>query len=1273
MMSKPVQPTTCQNSSARAGGRWVGRSALRRAHLSLSLACALALLGGLILAVGRTNAATASAWPRPAAARAGEAVVWSNFYPSDWVAALPLSAGVIVGASEGFDDQASLFRITSDGGVTWSAWSNAGLSATLLDPATLQIAVNGLSLPDSATQNRIQFQVTTGEGQAVQSSPYLVRIDTVAPAAPSGMVSTPNTWTNINSFRESWTNPPDTSGIAGAFYRLNSEPLFPTDGVFVSTTNTIDDIQVPGEGTHHMLVWLKDRAGNVDHTTYRVHLGAFRYDATPPSVGLASQGTLGQNGWYTDTVTVAFTPADALSGVQSWGWQLNGGPASIASSVVISAAGVHNLVITAADGAGNVMPTQARAFAIDPELPQLGLNVVPAPRPSGWYTAPITVSFVVTDLVSGPAGVTWQLNNQPPGVGNTLLIAQDGLYALTARGSDRAGNRTPLHSLALRLDSHPPVTTLTLSPPAPQPSGFYTRPVLLQFQATDLLPTTPPIAGSGVASTRMRIDGGAWQMATPQAFNTSGLHQVSYYSLDVAGNREISRTVAISLDLEPPGAPLALAIEPAGWSASNAFTLSWQSPSDTSGIAGADVWIGTGIVDPVAATFYTATSRIEGLAAPAEGEWPVWLSLRDGAGHRGPFTYAGVLQFDATPPHLLADLSGPAGSAGWFTGPAQAALSIADAGSGPDWLRYRLDGGPWQQTVTTATLSIPDAGRHVLDYYGQDRAGLLAGPYMAVVRVDANPPAAPIAVAITPTQWSNADQWTLTWRNPMDASGVATARWSWQPPANAQAGQPLPAADQSLSLTPPAEGIHDGYFWLEDAAGNSSLSQLVALPGAIRYDATPPELAVQLQPQPSPSGWFRSPVMVTITTSDGLAGLDSVAWQLDDQPPAASLSFVIDEQGDHTLRVRSADLAGNVSQQEHPLRIDSQPPTAQLMPLPSYSREAAIPVQWAGSDGEAAGSGLAGFDVQVRQGAAGAWQPWLNGVTATSGLYDSQRGQLTSFRVRAIDAAGNTSPWATAGGRNTVLVDAIDNGAFSSQNFDGWDTAATLGLALIQETDLNPGEIIPAARLGSPIWQACADPGNIPTLECGDSWSGISQQLTVPSLADVPQPKLEFWYRVQSYDQITTTATIWNIRCPIDPPPPFRWVDSFDVTVQASGAAEADVLLRAGNSEAQFPEPIELRDSQWQRAEIDLSAYAGQTVTLQLSSHNRLDSRFNTYTDVYGMRVRGELPKVFLPLAPINAQAAAEPPQVCWPNRALASDGEAAPPMSPLSPEDYLR
>lgn len=1256
MMQLQDQSTRPSSSAA------ASRPALRR--VVWALACALALLGGL-------TAAT-----RAVSARApgdGPAASWSGFYPSAWVTALPLSAGVTVSANEGFDPQATLYRTSDNGGVTWSAWGTSGLNASLINPTTLQIAVNGLHMPDSSLQNRIQFQVTTGASQVEQSSAYIVRVDTVAPSSPSSMLSTPSGWTNVNRFRESWTNPSDTSGIAGAFYRLNSEPVFPSDGSFVTTTTFIDNIQVPGEGSHHILVWLMDGAGNVDHTTYRVHLNAFRYDATAPSVEVASQGPLGQNGWYTGAVTTTFAPADALSGVQSWGWRLDGGPASTDLSTVISAAGIHNLLVTASDRAGNAMPTLARSIAIDPELPRLGHSVTPAPSASGWYTAPITVSFVLTDLVSGPAGVTWQLNNNPPGSGNSIFLAQDGAYTLAAQGADLAGNHTPQLSLSLPLDSHPPVTTLVLNPPAPQPSGFYTRPVSLQFQPSDVLPTTPPIAGSGVAGTRMRINDGPWQGALNQSFTSSGIFRVSYYSFDVAGNRELSRTQVISVDLEPPAAPIAPAIAPAGWSASNAFSLSWQNPPDASGIVGAYVWIGAGNVDPSAATFYAQTGRIDGLTAPGEGEWPVWMALRDGAGQRGALVNVGSVRFDATPPTVQAEVTGPAGNAGWLRGPAQAALTITDSGSGPDLLRYRLDGGPWQQTNSAATLPIAAAGRHVLDYYGQDRAGFVAGPTMAVVRIDADPPAAPVAAAITPTTWSNSTPWTLSWRNPMDASGVALARWSWQPPTTAQDGQTLPAAAQMLGLTPPAEGVHDLYLWLEDTAGNSSLAQMVVLPAAIRYDATPPSLAVGLSPAPAASGWFRSPVLVTIDAADALSGLAQVTWQLDDQPPASSLSFLVSEDGRHILQVRGLDAAGNISQEEHALRIDTQAPLAQLMPLPSYHRETAIPVQWSGSDGEPAGSGLAGFDVQVRQGSAGAWQPWLSGVSDTGASYTGQRGQAYSFRVRAIDAAGNVSPWATADGRNTVLVDAIDNGAFSSQNFSGWETATTLGLSLIQETDLYPGQIVPAARLGSPIWQACADPGNIPTLECGDSWSSVSQSFTVPTQQAVARPLLEFWYRVQSYDQMTTSAAIWNIRCPIDPPPPFRWADSFDVTVQAAGAAEPDVLLRAGNNEAQFPEPIEFRDLRWQRAEIDLSAYAGQTITLQLASHNRLDSRFNTYTDIYGMRVRGGLSQVFLPLMAVNAGPVA-PPAVCWPSRgAEGLDGTAAPLMSPLSPEDYLR
>jgi hypothetical protein len=135
---------------------------------------------------------------------------------------------------------------------------------------------------------------------------------------------------------------------------------------------------------------------------------------------------------------------------------------------------------------------------------------------------------------------------------------------------------------------------------------------------------------------------------------------------------------------------------------------------------------------------------------------------------------------------------------------------------------------------------------------------------------------------------------------------------------------------------------------------------------------------------------------------------------------------------------------------------------------------------------------------------------------------------------------------------------------------------------------------------------------------------------------------------------------IWNQLCPINPAPPFRLVDSFDVTARTSGVPQPDVLLRDGNRLPQFPVPIEQRDLGWKLATIDMTPYAGRTVTLDFSSHNRLDNRFNTWTDITNIRLRGSQRKIFIPFAPREVGTAPEPPLVCWPT------GTGMAPATPL-------
>jgi hypothetical protein len=58
---------------------------------------------------------------------------------------------------------------------------------------------------------------------------------------------------------------------------------------------------------------------------------------------------------------------------------------------------------------------------------------------------------------------------------------------------------------------------------------------------------------SGVDQIFYKIDGGVWsEYSLPIALSDDGIHQVSYYAVDRAGNVELTKTANISIDQTPP-------------------------------------------------------------------------------------------------------------------------------------------------------------------------------------------------------------------------------------------------------------------------------------------------------------------------------------------------------------------------------------------------------------------------------------------------------------------------------------------------------------------------------------------------------------------------------------------------------------------------------------------------------------------------------------------------------------------------------------------------
>jgi hypothetical protein len=195
-------------------------------------------------------------------------------------------------------------------------------------------------------------------------------------------------------------------------------------------------------------------------------------------------------------------------------------------------------------------------LAGDGEGPTVSLSGPPVHR---WYDSDQTVSWTMTDRSgnshrpNGPSGATLAWDADPgdpshentPGSGSSyyglqvygskgsqggLAKQSQGCHTAYVRGWDNAGNSALSTYGPLCFDNIPPVTTITLSGTQLQ-NGNYSGPVLVSLSATD--------NASGVAATYYIIDSGAFApYAGPVYAWQPGNHQVTAYSVDVAGNME---------------------------------------------------------------------------------------------------------------------------------------------------------------------------------------------------------------------------------------------------------------------------------------------------------------------------------------------------------------------------------------------------------------------------------------------------------------------------------------------------------------------------------------------------------------------------------------------------------------------------------------------------------------------------------------------------------------------------------------------------------------
>jgi type 1 glutamine amidotransferase len=189
-----------------------------------------------------------------------------------------------------------------------------------------------------------------------------------------------------------------------------------------------------------------------------------------------------------------------------------------------------------------------------------------------------------------------------------------GAAQLTAKGNE-------LISWANGFDEIDPVTTAELA--SPSVGGYYHDPTVT-LSASDVW--------SGVASTSYSLDGGASKTYTaPFKVTGDGPHTLTYYSTDVNGNVEDTKTLTFSIDTTPPVLTVSedKVVEATG---PNGAVVTYAAPTALDAIAG-----------PVTATCTPASGSTFPL-----GHTSVLCTATDPAGNLG------TKSFDVHVPHTIA-------------------------------------------------------------------------------------------------------------------------------------------------------------------------------------------------------------------------------------------------------------------------------------------------------------------------------------------------------------------------------------------------------------------------------------------------------------------------------------------------------------------------------------------------------------------------------------------------------------------------------------------
>ncbi|MHA2005863.1 MAG: hypothetical protein ACXACO_00005, partial [Promethearchaeota archaeon] len=578
----------------------------------------------------------------------------------------------------------SLWTNTNSFNLSWSNPSDAaGIAGVYYKLDFVPISdTDGVYTPGYDIESIIDISVSTNgthtvyvwlvdSVENVNYSNYastLLYLDSIDPSTPSTLVANPDSWTNVDTFNVSWSNPSDISGIVGAYYKLDIAPTSDTDGTYIASADieTIIDISVLTEGIHTLYIWLVDAAGNVNYSNYAsTQLYLDSLEPSAPSALIANP-----NSWTSmDSYNISWSNPSDTSGIVGAYYKLDLVPTSdddgtyvagadieLIEDISILTEGIHTIYVWLVDTVGNVnysnyASTQLYLDSSDPSTPSSLLA-----SPSSWTS---TDSFNITwsnpSDTSSIAGVYYKLDIAPLfdddgtyAAGNDIELIEDisvlteGIHTIYIWLVDAAGNvnYNNYASTQLYLDSTDPSTpsSLIASPSSWTSTDNFniswsnpsdTSGIAGAYYKLDFAPTTD-IDGTYLAGTNIESILGV-------SVSTDGIHNVYIWLIDTAGNVNYNNyaLTQLYLDSSDPSTPSSLIASPSSWTSTDSFSVSWSNPSDTSGITGVYYKLDIAPTSDADGTYVAGVDieSVSGISVLTEGTHTIYIWLVDAAGN----------------------------------------------------------------------------------------------------------------------------------------------------------------------------------------------------------------------------------------------------------------------------------------------------------------------------------------------------------------------------------------------------------------------------------------------------------------------------------------------------------------------------------------------------------------------------------------------------------------------------------------------------------------